>query len=221
MHSVTLLPIDLIRTDAGTQMRVAICAKTLTDYVDTVDDLPPITVFLVDGKYILADGFHRLGAYKCCGRDTIPCEIKEGTLDDVREFACCANITHGLRRSDADKRKAVEEFFKIPGREDLTNSEVSRKLNVSPRVIKDIRNNLGVKASPASHHGAGSAKWKANTPIKPTVLEGDTASPLANNGNKTVNVDLPIGSQHEFAVTLFTHLDQDYVKTCAEYIIGL
>ena len=214
------LPVDQIRTDADTQMRVATSAKTVDEYAEVLKELPAITVFHIDGEYILADGFHRLAAYKKCGRDTIPCEIRQGTLDDAREFACCANKAHGLRRSDFDKRKAVETFFTIPGRDALTNSEVARRLGVTTPFVKNLRDTLGVKVSPASHHGAGSTKRRLNNLIPPVEAAGlnRLIPPSTPDESKTVNVALPTGNKNEFAVVLLTHFNPKYLKSCVEYL---
>ena len=88
----TLIPLDSIRTDAGTQMRAAQSVKTIDTYVENLAKLPAVTVFQIDGTYVLADGFHRLAAYKKSGRDTIPCIVLTGTLDDAREYVPVAQI---------------------------------------------------------------------------------------------------------------------------------
>ncbi|HBT77181.1 MAG TPA: hypothetical protein DEB39_09725 [Planctomycetaceae bacterium] len=222
------LPLDSIRTDAKTQMRIAMCDKTVNEYAEDLAPLPPITVFQIDDTYVLADGFHRLAAYKKRGRDTIPCVVMQGTLDDAREFACGANSTHGLRRSDEDKRNAVESFFQIPGRENLTNSEAGRRLNLSTPYVKKVREELGVKASPASHHGAGSPKRRLNDlilPVKPGTADGSGLNrliPTSKPSGRTVTVTLPLDNEHEFAVVLFEHVDDlKYLKSCSKYIGNL
>lgn len=227
--SIEHLPLKSIRTDLGTQMRLETNEKVVEEYRVFLDDLPPVTVFLIDGEYVLVDGFHRYAAFERNGRDTIPCEIKEGTLDDAMEYACCANKAHGLRRDDDDKRKAVETFFAIPGRDTLNNSEVSRRVGVSVPFVKKVREELGVKPSPASHHGAGSEKRRLNdlnlASTESSVQEGeaglnDLIPSTTQNGDKTINVDLPSKDAHQFAVTLLRHgFDVDYLKSCAENIL--
>ena len=111
-------------------------------------------------------------------------------------------------------------FFKIPGRDALTNSEVGRRLGVTTPFVKSIRDDLGVKASPASHHGAGSAKQRLNDlpqPVKVPVLEKTKKQPPG----KTINVDLSAGDPHRFAVTLFKAFDVGHLKSCVKYLDGL
>jgi hypothetical protein len=226
------LHLDQIRTDFGTQMRIETSDVTVNEYARLLEDgvtfKYPLIVFEVDGEYILVDGFHRFFACKKAERATIPCEIRQGTLDDAHEFACCANQAHGLQRNDNDKRKAVIKFFGIPGRDALTNSEVSKRLNVSVPFVKKVRDELGVKASPAAHHGQGSKKRQAeglNDSI-PTVksntsegtgLNGFISSATKKEG-KTITIDLPVDKPHDFVMTLLEHVEPKLLKSCRDYL---
>jgi len=224
------LDLSTIRTDLDTQMRVATSDAIVDEYCEVLDELPPPTVFQIEEDYVLVDGFHRYAAYQKCGRDTIPCEIIQGSLDEAREYACCANKAHGLRRNDDDKRKAVEFFFKIPGRDKLTNSDVARKLGVSVPFVKKVRGSLDVKVSPASHHGAGSDKCRFNDlNSKSMELNNQQGTTGLNgliphsmqNGNDTINIDLPTKDVHKFALVLYEYLDSEYVESCVKYILDL
>ena len=55
----------------------------------------------------LADGFHRVNAALNAGLTEIAADVRQGTLDDAKWHAAGANATHGLRRTNADKRKSV------------------------------------------------------------------------------------------------------------------
>lgn len=219
----TDLPLNSIRTDCGTQMRVSVNAQTVDDYVESMKrgcQFPPLTVFTDGRESWLVDGFHRFEAYRKRGVESVPCFVKEGNLDDAREFACCANQDHGLPRSATDKRNAVEAFFTIPGRDTLTNSEVARRIGVSTPFVKNVREELGVKASPASHFGAGSSKRQPLNDLIPSATEaGKLNRPKKPTGPvTTVNLDLPTNDKHEFAVTLLANLDPKYLKICTKYL---
>lgn len=69
---------------------------------------PPVVVF-VDGKgiYWLADGFHRCAAAELAGSTEIAADVREGFRKDALLHAASANSSHGLRRTNADKRRAV------------------------------------------------------------------------------------------------------------------
>ena len=231
-NDIVHVRLESIFTNLDTQMRLATHAAIIEEYAEILDKLPPIVVFLIDERYVLVDGFHRFGAYQKMGRETIPCIVMQGTLDDAREYACCANQEHGLRRNNGDKRKAVETFFRIPGRDALDNSEVARRLGVSCPFVQKVRDELGVKPSPASHHGAGSAKRRLNDLIPESMGSSAKEESSGLNGlipseaktvdkTKTVNVDLPSNNPHQFAVTLLREFDPKYLKSCADNILKL
>jgi len=69
--------------------------------------MPPITVFFDRTDHWLADGFHRFFGPQKVGRESILAEIHNGTRRDAILYACGANNEHGLRRTNADKRKAI------------------------------------------------------------------------------------------------------------------
>ena len=219
------ISLDLIRIDCGTQMRIDKNNHVVDEYAERLADgveFPQVTVFTDGTEYWLADGFHRYFAHQKAGLDTIACEVRQGTLNDALDFACRANQSHGLQRTNADKRRAVEEYFKIPGNEALTNSEVGKRLGLSTPFVKNVRDKLGIKASPASHMGAGSTKRQQplNGLIKPV---SEKASSNGSNKStpkkpgKTITVELPDNDEHDFAVRLLRHFDPKYLKSCSEY----
>src|SRR5262249_41577758 len=59
----------------------------------------------------LADGFHRTKAVAVTGAKIVSCDIRKGTVRDAILFACGANLHHGLRRTNRDKRRAVERLL--------------------------------------------------------------------------------------------------------------
>jgi hypothetical protein len=104
------LPIYRIRTDGGTQVRVAMKPETVLDYAEAMAsgiEFPPIVVFFDGLDSWCGDGFHRKEGREKAGFADISCEVREGSLDDAKEFAASANTDHGLRRTNADKRHAV------------------------------------------------------------------------------------------------------------------
>jgi len=65
-----------------------------------------------DGEeYFLADGFHRVHAYKKAGIESAIFDVRAGGATAFRHaklYSIQSNIAHGLKRSNADKRRAVE-----------------------------------------------------------------------------------------------------------------
>lgn len=105
------LNLNAIRIDGGTQPRERINMEAVGDYAEAVKvgiEFPPIVVFHDGAEYWLADGFHRWHAHKQADKASILADVRTGTLLDAKLHAVGANGEHGLRRSNADKRRAVE-----------------------------------------------------------------------------------------------------------------
>ncbi len=100
-----------IVTDAGTQVRAGLNETTVADYAEALADgakFPPVIVFHDGSRYIAADGFHRIHAAQRIGATQIECDVRKGGKSDALKFALGCNAHHGLRRTNADKRHAVE-----------------------------------------------------------------------------------------------------------------
>jgi uncharacterized ParB-like nuclease family protein len=107
--SVSYLKKESIQTK-GMQVRAHLCEETVQEYVEAMAagaKFPPVIVFHDGTNYWLADGFHRLEAWKRNGVENVKAEVKEGTRIDALKFAFSANNSHGLRMSNEDKRKVV------------------------------------------------------------------------------------------------------------------
>lgn len=95
------------------QTRVALDEETLQEYAEIYREdefkLPPVDAVQVgvSDELLLTDGFHRLGAARRAGRTRIRCQLTGGTPTDALKAALKANAAHGLRRTNADKRKAL------------------------------------------------------------------------------------------------------------------
>ena len=104
------LSLTKIKIDGGTQSRAKIDQDVVAEYADSMlngAQFPPIIVFHDGAEYWLADGFHRYFAAKRANIPNLKCNIQEGTQRDAILFSFGANHDHGLRRTVADKRKAV------------------------------------------------------------------------------------------------------------------
>ncbi|NQU26419.1 MAG: ParB N-terminal domain-containing protein, partial [Candidatus Nealsonbacteria bacterium] len=101
------------------------------------DKFPPVDVFDDGHEKWVADGAHRLWASEQAGREEIDCLVHRGTKEDAQWFAIRANRSHGLRRSNADKRLAVEKALTHPKGADLSDRHIAEYVGVThPMVIK-------------------------------------------------------------------------------------
>lgn len=138
----TKLKIGKIRIDGNTQPRTKIDTDVVSDYATAFEmnePLPPVDVFH-DGKdYWLADGFHRFHGASKSGRKTIACKIHNGTQRDAILFSVGANASHGLRRTNEDKRAAVMTLLNDPEWSQWSAREIARACAVSDPFVGSLR----------------------------------------------------------------------------------
>ena len=140
------LSLDKIRTDAGTQSREKIDQNVIAEYADSMKNgaqFPQIIVFHDGAEYFLADGFHRYFAARKINSPNLDCDVREGTLRDCILFSYGANPNHGLRRTAADKRKAVIGMVTDIEWQDWSDREIAKHCNVSHTFVAAIRKELG------------------------------------------------------------------------------
>lgn len=69
---------------------------------------PPRVVKTASGAMWLSRGFHRIAAALRAGLAELEFEVVAGDRKDAIIDAACSNTDHGLKRTNADKRRAVE-----------------------------------------------------------------------------------------------------------------
>ena len=161
-NSVSLASIVI---DERFQTRAAIDQGVLEDYVDAILvagrwPFPPIRIvsqFLVDGRYrvwaaerVAADPATAAELSKSL--QSVPCErvtvdlTSDDVLDLALQHALAANHTHGLRRSNADKRRAVGlALARWPDRSDR---EIAKLTGTSHPFVGIVRGELELETLP-------------------------------------------------------------------------
>lgn len=139
---VKVLPAQRIIADERLQARVGMNEAALEEYAEAYrngESLPPIVVFDDGVSIYCADGFHRLASAIRAGRTEITCEVWVGGYADALLYAAGANATHGLRRSQEDKRKAVRLLLSHPSAGDWSDREIARRCHVSQPFVGKVR----------------------------------------------------------------------------------
>jgi hypothetical protein len=134
------LPLDDLVLDANLNLRDRLDDFSVERYADCWDRLPPITVFEVEGRWLLADGFHRHAAAIMLGKRTVPAEVREGTFADALDFVASVNLFHGLPLTRAERRRAVEVKLKL--HHDWSDRRMAEELAVSRELVAKIRRQL-------------------------------------------------------------------------------
>lgn len=166
------LPLADIKIDADLQCRAnGISTRTVNEYAEAMRNgasFPPVVVFK-DAKSLLwlADGFQRCAARALAFPDApeILVDLREGSRKDALIFAAGSNSEHGLRRSNADKKRSVTLMLAaFPKWSDWRISEACGVGNkfvgdvrrvVCPEHSSDEREGLDGKLRVASPNGTG------------------------------------------------------------------
>jgi hypothetical protein len=149
--SVTHLPIGSIKVDRTVQQRVEMDAALVEDYAADLADwieFSPVVVFDDGASAWLADGFHRAHAAGRIEMETVPALVYRGTRRDATLYAIGANRTHGLRRTNADKRRAVETLLSDPEWSAWSDRRIAEKVGISPTTVGTIRAQLSKLDTP-------------------------------------------------------------------------
>ncbi len=148
---VEWLDLDQIILSDDTQPRAEINWEKVAEYaerMDAGDEFPAVVVFheAGSGRYWLADGFHRAHATrrreKPENRRRIRARVIAGTLRDAILFSVSANGTHGMPRTNEDKRRAVLRLLADPEWSQWSDREIARRCKVNKDTVRKYRDEL-------------------------------------------------------------------------------
>jgi ParB-like chromosome segregation protein Spo0J len=162
------LPVDELVLDPNLNLRDRLDDFTVERYAESWERLPPITVFEVEGRWLVADGFHRHAAAVLLSRRTIPAEVRTGTFADALDFVAGVNLFHGLPLSRAERRRAVE--IKLKFHHDWSDRRLAEELGVSRELVAKTRRSLiegGQIPQNAERVGADGKTYTAGLPKDP------------------------------------------------------
>lgn len=121
-------------------MRASIVDEAIEEYAENLADMPPIRVTADENDvHWLDDGSYRVRASLKAGKTQVACLVRPGTYLDAFEAACRANSTHGVRITNADKRRRVEAAISIPEHASKSNREIAKICGVSSTTVDRIR----------------------------------------------------------------------------------
>ena len=141
------LALSEIRTDGGTQPRGKLDRAVVGEYAELMRDgkrFPPVNVVFDGTDYWLYDGFHRREAAVSAGLDSIECEVKQGTLQTAQWLSYAANQDHGQRRTDGDKKRAIEAALAHPNAERMSARDIAAHVGVSHTWVARVRERASV-----------------------------------------------------------------------------
>lgn len=137
-----LLEIAKIKATPEAQPRVSLHYPTVEEYAEALRgdaEFPPLIVFFDGTDHWLADGFHRLEAYKQCGYVEVPVDFRKGSKRDAILFSVGANARHGLPRTNEDKRRAVMVLLNDPEWGKKSDRWIAEQAAVSNKLVSVMR----------------------------------------------------------------------------------
>jgi hypothetical protein len=165
-----------IRTDGATQSRESLDVATVAEYADAMANgaaFPAVVVFYDGQSYWLADGFHRVAAAKQSGMAEIDADVRQGSRRDAILLSVGANSSHGLRRTNADKRRAVMTLLNDEEWSRWSDREIARRCVVSHVTVKNYRDEISL------------LKINSDEPRTYTTKHGTTATMNTANIGRT------------------------------------
>lgn len=151
-----LVTLEELVLDGGTQPREAMDEGLIEEYITrmAVDDrgfvVDPegvtwqkLTVFEDEEERLwLADGFHRTMAARRANITSFQADFREGSLRDAIAYSLGVNANHGKRRTNADKRRAVERALMDPEWISWADARIARLCKVSRPFVTNVREEL-------------------------------------------------------------------------------
>jgi hypothetical protein len=171
---MTTINISDIIIDERFQARVTLDTQTVEEYAEAIDSgatLPAIDCVSIDGKPYVVDGFHRLAAHIRAGKRFIEADVMVGTEHTAYTIASAANAEHGLRRTNADKERAVRMLLRAS--HNTSDRKAAKHCGVSHPFIASIRHKMSEEEATA----AGAPAPKAKAPkSKPATSKAESVT---------------------------------------------
>ncbi|MEM9082801.1 MAG: ParB N-terminal domain-containing protein [Planctomycetota bacterium] len=136
------VPVSILTLDSDLQCRAQMSEPAVQEYAQAYRDgitLPPPIVFFDTKTMFVADGFHRVEAAKIAGIEELECDVRSGVRRDALMFALGANAQHGVPRTIADKRLAVEKMLDDPKWGGLSDRVIAGRCRVSHTFVQKMR----------------------------------------------------------------------------------
>ncbi len=177
-----------IELNPARQPREKMNADYVQDLCDSIRNgtqLPPIVVFGLkkSAPFFLGDGWHRHEANRKIDFKEIDADIREGNASDAFKFSLGCNVEHGLRRTNADKRRAIILALESPETCEMSHRAIAELCAVSDKTVTTICDQ--VRNSAPEKKTADSGRKDEKDPPKRTGKDGKRQSATKSSSKKT------------------------------------
>jgi hypothetical protein len=151
MDASRTLRIQDLTLDASVNPRFKVDQTVVEEYAETpAPEFPPIRVYrLPDGRMLVSDGFHRVGAAQVRGESEILADVRDGTYEEAVEHAFTANVRHGKQLTREEKTAAVLRLREM--HPDWSHAQVASALDLRPDRVREIYQAQAVRESTGVH----------------------------------------------------------------------
>lgn len=169
--------LDLIERDTSIQCRAAIDTATVNEYAERMEEgdvFPCVELFSPSpqdktGKAYIGDGWHRIMAAEQIGAEEINANVHLGGRLDALKCALEANSMHGLKRSNADKRRCVEVALREF--KDLSSRALAEMCGVGHELVEASRQ-IQLAESANSQAKCRTGRDHKSYPVRPKATGG-------------------------------------------------
>lgn len=157
--------ISSIELDTSIQCRAAIDTGIVNEYAERMqagDVFPPIDLYGSATQSWIGDGWHRVLAARQVGAQAIAAALHPGGRAEALRHALHANADHGHRRTNADKRRAVEIALREFG--GLSSRQIAEMCGVDHKTVETIRPTEVGKFPNSTRIGRDGKQYQATKP---------------------------------------------------------
>lgn len=173
--------LEQIDLPSSPRVRDEVRKDVVQEYLECYENkvrMPEVVLFETKpGHYLVGDGWHRLTALRQLDpkkKQAWPFEVRKGSYADCLRFALTANIHHGLRRTNEDKRQGVIlALTQFTGLSDVQLAEICA---VSGDLVGRVRKQLvsqGEIPAASTRKGADGKTYRVTNmePAEPSTPE--------------------------------------------------
>ncbi len=172
------------------QARESLNNEAVDDYAEKMHAgvvFPRPVVFDILGELTLVDGRHRIEAKLKLNINTVEVEVHQGSLRDAILYAARANSEHGVRRTDADKRKAVTNLLRDEEWQGWSDGKIAEICSVSQPFVSKVRREMIQNGSEFPEERVGRDN---KTRKKKPKTQGGAPEPVVPQVEKPAQIDL-------------------------------
>lgn len=178
-----MIELSKINIGGGTQARAELNQSVVAEYAEIYKSggqMPPVVVFFDGSEFWLADGFHRFFGAKQAGKTEIVEDRFLGTKRDAVLYSLSANANHGLRRTNADKRRAVETLLNDAEWASFSDRKIAEICAVGHPFVAAIRKPAAAEKQQENRDKSAAKKQKVESDSTPVQNPVEVSEPAYN-----------------------------------------